>query len=569
MTLMHPRNLALGAALLALLSVAPPARSQEPPTHSKPPVDADAPREIFVGTYDVNVVNVDVYVTDKEGKPVTGLTADHFQVAENGRVVAVTNFAAVDGRTAPPPSAAPVPVPEPEGAATETVPDDQRLHLIVYIDNYNLRPFNRRRVLQDLRTFLRTELQQGDRVMLVTYDRSLHIRRPFTTDVASVVDALFELDEVSAQGVHADSEKRDAIEHINKSESAQAALSWARTFADSIKNDLQFTVTALRDIVGSMAGLTGRKAVMYVSDGIPMSPGEELFYLVDQKFPNNGAISQVFSYDTSRRFEELAALANANRVSFYTIDAAGLRVNSSADVQNAEAAPGTATFIDSLAIQNIQAPLRMLAERTGGFAVLNRNRFKESFTRMGLDFRAFYSLAYSPSHSGDGRYYKIEVKLKKPNKDWNVRHREGYRDKSSESQMTDGVLAALQFPYTSNPLSVTLSFGRAEPQEKHFLVPVEVRVPMGELVLVQRGEIYESRARLFVAAIDGDSNTSPVQQVDLPIRIPSAEIEQARKQEYTYTVRLLMRGGNQKIAVGVRDEIAGTNSFASRALRVP
>lgn len=566
MTLMHPRNLTLGAALLALLCMAPPARSQEP---QKPPADADAPREIFVGTYDVNVVNVDVYVTDKEGKPVTGLTADDFQVEENGRVVAVTNFAAIDGRTAPPPSATPVPVPGPEEVATETVPDDQRLHLIVYIDNYNLRPFNRRRVLQDLRTFLRTELQQGDRVMLVSYDRSLHIRRPFTTDVSSVVDALFELDEVSAQGVHADSEKRDAIEHINKSESAQAALSWARTYADSIKNDLQFTVTALRDIVGSMAGLTGRKAVVYVSDGIPMSPGEELFYLVDQKYPNNGAISQVFSYDTSRRFEELAALANANRVSFYTIDAAGLRVNSSADVQNAEAAPGTATFIDSLAVQNIQAPLRMLAERTGGFAVLNRNRFKESFTRMGVDFRAFYSLAYSPSHSGDGRYYKIEVKLKKPNKDWTVRHREGYRDKSSESQMTDGVLAALQFPYTSNPLSVTLSFGRPEPQEKHFLVPVEVRVPMGELVLVQRGEVYESRARLFVAAIDDENNTSPVQQVELPIRIPLTEIEQARKQEYTYTVRLLMRGGNQKIAVGVRDEIAGTNSFASRGVRVP
>jgi VWFA-related protein len=552
----------LGFACFALATLSLGAAQQAP----APP---DSPQEIFVGNVDVNVVNVDVYVTDDQGSPVPGLTIDDFEIEENGRRVAITNFYAVDGRKPANPEPTETPAPPAEEAAADTVPDDQRLHLIVYIDNFNLRPFNRNRVLTDLRAFLRSESKPGDRVMLVSYDRSLKIRRPFTTDVESVIDALFELDEVSAQGVHVDSDKRDAVERINRSESAQEALSWARGFADSAKNDLQFTIGALRDIVGSMAGLGGRKAVVYVSDGLPMSPGEDLFYLVDQKYPNNGAISQVFTYDTSRRFEELAALANANRVSFYTIDAAGLRVNSSADAQTAEATPGTATFIDSMAIQNLQAPLRMLAERTGGFAVINRNRFKESLTRIGTDFRSFYSLAYSPAHSGDGRYYKIEVKLKKPQKGWKIRHREGYRDKSSESQMTDGVLAALQFPYASNPLDLTVTFGRPQPQEKLFLVPIEVKVPFQEIVLVQRGELYEARAKLFVAAIDGESNTSPVQQIDLPIRIPAAEIEAALKQEYTYTVSLLMRGGSQKVAVGLRDEIAGANSFVSRTVRVP
>lgn len=554
------RGLGFACFTLATLSLGAAQQAPAPP---------DTPQEIFVGNVDVNVVNVDVYVTDDQGTPVPGLTSEDFEIEENGRRVAITNFYAVDGRTPTKPEPTETPAPPSAEAPADEVPDDQRLHLIVYIDNFNLRPFNRNRVLTDLRTFLRSESKPGDRVMLVSYDRSLKIRRPFTTDVESVIDALFELDEVSAQGVHSDSDKRDAVERINRSENASEALTWARSFADSAKNDLQFTIGALRDIVGSMAGLGGRKAVVYVSDGLPMSPGEDLFYLVDQKFPNNGAITQVFTYDTSRRFEELAALANANRVSFYTIDAAGLRVNSSADVQNSEASPGTATFIDSMAIQNLQAPLRMLAERTGGFAVINRNRFKESLSRIGTDFRSFYSLAYSPAHSGDGRYYKIEVKLKKPQKGWKIRHREGYRDKSSESQMTDGVLAALQFPYSSNPLDLTVTFGRPQAQEKLFLVPIEVKVPFKEIVLVQRGELYEARAKLFVAAIDGESNTSPVQQIELPIRIPAAEIEAALKQEYTYTISLLMRGGNQKVAVGLRDEIAGANSFVSRSVRVP
>ncbi len=95
-----------------------------------------------------------------------------------------------------------------------------------------------------------------------------------------------------------------------------------------------------------------------------------------------------------------------------------------------------------------------------------------------------------------------------------------------------------------------------------------VKIPMGKLVMVPREATHEARVRLFIAAVDGEGNTSEVQQVPLPISIPGGEVETAKGKDYVYSVSLLMRGGDQKVAVGVRDDVAAESSFVSRSLRV-
>ena len=53
----------------------------------------------FIDTVDVNVINVDVFVTDKDGHRVTGLTQDDFELLVDKRPVAISNFYAVDEAT--------------------------------------------------------------------------------------------------------------------------------------------------------------------------------------------------------------------------------------------------------------------------------------------------------------------------------------------------------------------------------------------------------------------------------------------------------------------------------------
>lgn len=559
----------LASCLLGLLAglAGLPAQAQAP---AKPPA---AGQDNFVESVNVSVVNVDVYVTDKSGQRIKGLTKDDFEITENGKTVAITNFYAVEaGRAmladdAPPPASAnPVPGPPGQKAAAPALPEDQRLRLIVYIDNFNLRPFNRNRVMRELRVFLSQKVTRGDQVMLVTYDRSTHVRQTFTSDTDLVNSALLDIEKISAQGVHADSERRDALRDIEDSRSAGEAEQIARSYSESTFNDLSFTIDSLKELVNSLAGMPGRKAILYVSDGLPMIAGQDVYYAVQSKYGEQSTgLTTSVQYDASRRFTELASQANANRVTFYTIDAAGLRVNSSVSAENQTAGQGV--YIDSIQVSNLQAPLQMLAEKTGGVAIINRNQVLPALQKVADDFGSYYSLGYTPTHYGDGRYYKIGVKVKR--KGVVVRHREGYRDKSFESRMTDGTLAVLNFPFQDNKFGLELDFGQPTAREDGlFLVPVVVKIPLSKLVLVPRDQTQEARVRLYIAAMDTEGGISDVQQVPLPISIPAGEVQAAMGKHYAYSVSLLMRRGDQKVAVGVRDDVAGEASFVSRTLRV-
>ena len=573
----HLLAASLGLALFLGTGAAAHAQASKTQKPAKPQAGAaqDEDQGFFVDTVNVSVVNVDVYVTDKKGNRINGLTKDDFEVFEDGRPVAITNFYAVqDGKATSPQAeeaaetAAPAPGPAVPGMNQVKTPEDQRLRLVVYIDNFNIHPFNRNRVMRELRAFLNQKLSREDQVMLVTYDRSLHVRNRFTSDPGIIAAGLTELEKVSGHAVHHDSERRDTLNKIEDSRNVNEAMSYARTYAQSTFNDLAFSIDALKQLVDSLAGLPGRKAVLYVSDGLQMIAGQDVFYAVQSKYSTQSTgLTEQFEFDTSRRFNELTAQANANRITFYTIDAAGLRIHSSVSAENQSAGQGV--YIDSIQISNLQSTLQTLAEKTGGVAVLNANQVMSHLEKISRDFNSYYSLGYTPTHQGDGRYHKIEVKLKKRDKTVLVRHREGYRDKNTEARMSDGTLAALNFAVENNPLGVELEMGKPTRRDDGFyLQPVLVRIPIGKLVLVPRGGSHEARVRLFIAAVDGSGNTSDVQQVPVPISIPEADLATATGKSYTYSVSLLMRSGNQKVAVGVRDDIAAESSFVTREVRV-
>jgi|HubBroStandDraft_3_1064219.scaffolds.fasta_scaffold01738_2 VWFA-related protein len=527
----------------------------------------------FIESVTVNVVSVDVFVTDKKTHAyVPGLTRNDFELYEDGRPMAITNFyAVVGGRPTQgaesPPAEAPATAP-PIEPGRAPVPEDQRLRLVVYIDNFNLKPFDRNRVMRNIRVFLDQKLHREDQVMLVTYDRSLHFRHGFTSDPALINNELVEIEKISAQAVHSESDRREVLRQIDEAQGPDEASGYARAYAGSAYNDLEASVDAMKTVITTLAGIPGRKAVLYVSDGLPMIAGYDVFYAIQEKFKNRGSTSsltEMMQYDGSRRFSELASQANANRITFYTIDAGGLRVYASTTAENATAGQGV--YIDELNIQNMQSPLQMLAEQTGGTAVINANDVGPSLDRIAYDFNSFYSLGYTPPHNGDGRYHKITVKLKR--KGLELRHRAGYRDKSPETRMNDGTLAALQFPFESNPMGARLEFGTVtRRQDGFYIVPVSIKIPLSKLLLVPRPNSHEGRVRLFIAAMDQDGGTSEVQQAPLPISIPLADLPKIVGKYYTYQVSLLMRNGAQKVAVGVRDEVASQESFVTGGLRV-
>ena len=557
---------ALSTLLLCGLFLTVPAVGQ-PPTAAPEEATSEAlPEETFIETVEVNVVNVIAWVTDKKGRPIKGLTKEDFELYENGRQVSITNFYEVQTGTPVQPTTERL---DPGDAHTGPlpyldVPEDRRLSLIVYVDNFNISPANRNRVLRRLQRFLYDSVNEGDQVMVVSHDRSLHIRQPFTDDVDLALDALRELEELSGNPPDRLKERLRALQEIEAESDGLEALSEAYSRADYLRTESEFTLRRLSDLVSALAGLQGRKALLYVSDGIPMTPAEDLFIAVDDRFPGVGARGAAMSYDLTNDFRRLTNRANTSGITFYTLDAGGAELHSSLSAED----PGTVqggsrAMVDSIYNANLQEPLHFIADATGGLAITNTNAVETALDRVSGDFQNYYSLGYAAEHAASGRYYKLEVKVKRPGT--RVRHRDGYRDRSAEALIADGSLASLYFGYERNAVGARMVFTRAiRRQDGKYLVPLAVEVPIDRLTLVPRGDKHVGRFRFAFAVMSADGDVSPVQQPEpVTLEVPEAEIEKARGSHFTYETQLLMRRGSSKVAVAIHDEVAGQSSFVS------
>ncbi len=535
----------------------------------------ESPERPFIDTLDVNVVNIEVFVTDKQGNPVTGLTRGDFKVYEDGRPIEITNFYAVaDGQPVAQPAAAeaaePLDEPRDPRLRLQRIPEDQRLHVVVYVDNFNIEPFHRNRVFGQLRQFLRT-LDAGARVMLVSYDRSLHIRQRFTEDTQLVTAATFELEKLTGGRLQYNRERRDILRMIDKANSEEEerkvnynVLARIKQHASSVRSDLLFSLDALRDTVTSVAGLPGRKAVVYVSDGLPMVPGRDLYYHAQRRFEDLSAVLESRQLDATREFQVLANQANSGGVTFYTIDASGLLSLTSSNAENARASSvdGGGVFADEMNQDNLQASIQYIADRTGGTSIVNVNDIGKLLGRVGADFKTYYSLGYSPARAGDGRYHELEVEVAR--KGLTVRHRDGYRDKPVSKRMSERTASSLRHGYQSNPLEVSVRIGQMSPHDdRNLVVPFVIQIPLGNIVLVPREGAHEGRVKVYFTAMDEDGAIADVQQDLISIHVPKQDLENARGQHYAYEAKLLMRPGRHVFGAGVHDEYGASASFVS------
>lgn len=553
--------------LAALLVFAGPSRAQVP--------ESAAVETGFGEVVDVDVIEVDVRVTDKQGRPVRDLTREDFEVFEDGHPVVVTNFRVVDGIAQEGESVETLAAARAPSLPTEVEPAKRRRevvvtsppHIILFVDNVNIRPLHRTRVMKELRRFV-VDLEIPARLMVVSYDRRLEIRQRFTTDVGTVLGALDDLEDAPAFGEAAHDEFRELVRDIEDRYSRQAWLeNRVQGHAEEVGLQVRQSLDAMRALIDTLAGLEGGKALVYVSDGLPLTPAEELFNALELRFQNLAVLHRAMRHNASRQFETVAQAANTAGVTFYTLHAAGLEAPMAADAEVAGSGfDELRATVDSVRLANTQGSGRLLAAETGGLALLNQNSFADGLGQMTRDLSFYYSLGYRPRRPGDGRYHKIEVKL--ADRKLDVRHRRGYRDRPLSRRMEDLVASTVHHGFSQNPLGISLEVGERtkgelDRRKDTSVVPLRVAIPMGKIVLVPQGERYRGRVRLYVTVQDRDGNTSPIQEIPVALDIPAEAIARARAESWIQEVKLRMRPGSQLLVVGVWDEIGLESSVAA------
>lgn len=550
------RNRLLPSAALSLaLLWAPPAPAQPPETGGLggllPPPEP-------------NVVTVDVAVTTDEGGPLPGLTAEDFEVFDDG-----------------------APVPGPRLAAPEPA------HLVLLLDDTRLSPAQRSTAVAEARRQLESLMAAADRILVARQNREIRIEQPFTSDRAQVENALERLEKTPSGVASEASAERALLEEIRLGQAPSsntlgpgpasdedplrsaestgvATLAAVRQVAGQQRARGLRNLASLGDLAAALSELPGRKAVLLLSGGVDLRPGEPLFRAWIERYRSIAAATsggsvelELPSYQIDRELQDLIAAAGADRVVFYTLDPSG----GGTGLPSGERRPrGVSAALPSG--PSGEESLRRLAEESGGaFSPLPEGlgRLAE---RIAVDLRLPYRLTFPSPHGGDGAQHTVEVRVRRPGA--RARHALRYRDETPDERLRDRASSALLLGMAANPLDIQVELG--EPSKERgdaSTVPVTVKIPLARLALLPRGDSHQGQVSILILLQDGQGALSAVPKLSVPIQIPNRQIVDSMARIGTWGTSLRLRGGEQRLAVAVRDEVGGVDAALALPIELP
>lgn len=573
--------------------------------------------DVFFETVDVELVNVEVWARDASGQPVSGLTAEDFQVSHDGDPVTISHFSEFRGGR---PVRA-LPSSEEAGAWAEAEPS----HLVIYFDQLRLHPNSYGPLTRDLEEFLASGAVDPERVLILRQDRNLFVAANFGSSLGQLRKALQDLGSATSRSAGLGSDSELALDELRRawdeaqttissrsgglqsvpttfgipgdsgsSSSPRTAVGGAGTsffgrdneacglFLDRIEpiidgwafersQRLGVSLENLTQAGTFLAALPGVKTFLYLSDSLEMQPAAALASYVGKLCPT-GQTSALLSSGTNeiaRATTRLTRHLNSNQVTVHSLQAGGLQAPSSVSARRgggASGGDGGATQRADRAFETAQRVserdgLALIARETGGRAVFDQNSLGDDLTEIGRDMATYYSLAYQPPPGESGVEHRIEVRV--PGRKIATRYRRGYLSKDAGRWMTERLEGALNLGLVSNPLGVGLGAGDLRPaQSGNQIFPLHVFLPIAELAFLDQGEGEVAEISVEVLARHLGSETLATTQRRLRVRKPES-------QERTgFAVDLELVPGDHTIAVGVRDDLGRRSSFVSTTVHV-
>jgi len=522
--------------------------------------------------YDRTTVRIDVSVRDDDNNPVTGLKSNQFRLLRDGAEVELSSFEAFNPSGAVDPGlglVSAVPDDALEHAQVESVEPAQPIYLILYIDSFNLRIMDRKNVLSSLRDFVKQMGTLSAQIMVVNNMDSPDIVQPFTTQTNAVLDALRRLRMATAGRDERDEKYLDLKKKIRETDSTQRTTgstqsreltnlySDIRSYAAEEEDRLDESLNALRQIGMVLTGIPGRKCLVYVSNGLPLVIGAELLHqlgVVDRRF---SGINMTYDTNKKRLYEAVATAFNTQDTTIYAIDATG--TSKPHELRGGE----DSRRFDSVTRYgrgSYQASLKLLAERTGGLAVIRSDDFAAGLDRIKSALTTYYTLEYKSDVCESDTVRSIEVELNNP-AGYNLQYSHKIVEKSLASIVRDEVTSLLFFDAADNPMGIEVDVGAPEKvTPTQWMQPLKVLVPVKSLTMTLDGDEYVGRALLFFAIWSLQGKGSDSQRQPHTFRLTPQEYEERKDQQLSIDLRLLLKQGEHKIAIGLLDQVAHQTS---------
>ena len=375
---------------------------------------------------DVTLVTTDVIVRDERGQFVADLKREDFEVLEDGVPQEVGSLVLVHGGRvfnlhAPPPP------PTEEGIIlppTRPTSDTAGRIFLLFVDDLHIDFRNTIRIRDIFREILTTLVHEGDMFGIVSTGPS-SIAVDMTYDRRKLKDAI----------------NRITGHAMRPSEIIQGPM--GQEGPAEVRYRAQTAFATAYQILERLEQVTNRrKAFVYVSNGYDFNPFSEdrekynlsrgglfdpddennPFYQRERGLRNRTEFSEA---DLVGELGELTRVANRVNATFYTIDPRGMTAGADLD-------EGVDPIVWNTFIRNSQDSLRVLAEETGGIAVVNENFIGDALKRIDAETSDYYVLGfYSNNPDSQRRVRRIEVNVNRP--DLEVWSRRAYSIKESIS----------------------------------------------------------------------------------------------------------------------------------------
>ena len=397
---MNRRVFVCAVAVLAGVALA----AQTPPPSGQQPVQPVPTEQRPVFQSRVDLITTDVIVRDGNGQFVADVKENEFQILEDGVPQKLISLVLVHGgRTFNQLTAPPMPVqegiilppPRPTSDAAGRI-------FLIFVDDLHLDFQNTGRIRELFKKISRELIHEGDMFGIVsTGPSSLAIE--LTYDRSRLDEAI---KKISGNGLK-------PTDIIQGPESSQGPT--------EVRYRAHVAFSTAYEIMGNLEQVHNRrKAFVYVSNGYDFNPfeesrkGERQFFegrfgqTQDDYNPFLNQGQQFAEADLARELSELTRAANRANATIYAIDPRGLVGGPSLDdnIDPTEWYAYVRNSIDSL---------RVLADLTGGFAVVNQNDFDKALKRIDAETSDYYVLGYYSSNPDPTqRTRDLEVKVDRP-----------------------------------------------------------------------------------------------------------------------------------------------------------
>ncbi len=397
------------------------------------------------------LVLVDVVVTDKQGKSVTGLKPGDFVVQENGKAQKVSVFVPPGQNLPPAPAALPPGIysnrPQyrsPGGPIT-----------VLLLDAANTQFKDQAYARTQMLKFVRERYKPGQHMAVMTLTDSLHLLQDFTTDPQMLNQALDHFLPVQQRlggtpqattgpiGAGAPT-PNSTVAAMDASAAPAHAVDMGTTglrgggtgagvlsavaagalqdFMDAqtaynLERRTDITFEALDALARALGGLPGRKNVIWVTGDLPFTLNPENRTVTSAELEENlpsqnrrvwehtaGNYAATARGSYADQIRDADARLSAAQIAIYPVDARGLSISLNQDSQEV---------------------MREMARDTGGRAYVNQNEIGYGVERAMEDTSATYTLGYyTENKKWDGKYRSIKVKLERPGTE--LQYRKGY-----------------------------------------------------------------------------------------------------------------------------------------------